>query len=111
MESRRKFVLGQVSTAVALCVLVVPVLAAELLGTVKSVDAKNSKFVVTGKDGKDVTVTVNGSTVYENPNGKPSKKLQLSRLNPGGSIKVIHDDGIASKVFLKKGTLKPKDAN
>ena len=35
---RRSFVLGLVSAAVALGVLVVPVLAAELLGTVKSVD-------------------------------------------------------------------------
>jgi hypothetical protein len=110
MHSRRKFVLGLVSAAVALCVLVVPVLAAELLGTVKSVDADNSKFVVTA-DGKDVTVTVNASTVYENAKGKENKKFQLTRLNPGGSVKVTHEGGTASKVVLEKGAVKKKDAN
>jgi hypothetical protein len=99
------------SAAVALCVLVVPVLAAELLGTVKSVDADNNKFVVTGEDGKDVTVTVNSSTTYENAKGKENKKFSLTRLNPGGSVKVIHEGGTASKVVLNKGAVKKKDAN
>ena len=111
MQSRRKFLLGLVSAAVALCVLVVPVLAAELLGTVKSVDPDKSMFVVTGDDGKDVTVTVNGSTVYENAKGKENKKFQLTRLNTGGHVKVTHEGGTASKVVLEKGAVKKKDAN
>jgi len=53
-------------------------------GPSRSVDADNSKFVVTGSDGKDVTVTVNASTVYENAKGKENKKFQLTRLNTGG---------------------------
>jgi hypothetical protein len=111
MQSRRSFVLGLVSSAVALCVLVVPVLAAELLGTVKSVDPNNKKFVVTAEDGKELTVTVNASTVYEYANGKENKKFQLTRLNPGGSVKVIHEGGTASRVVLNKKSLKKKDAN
>jgi hypothetical protein len=76
---RRSFVLGLVCFAVALGVLVVPVLAAELLGTIKSVDADNNKFVVTSVDGKDVTVTATNATEYENAKGKASKKFQLTR--------------------------------
>jgi hypothetical protein len=110
MRSRRSFVVGLVSSAMALCVLVVPVLAAELLGTIKSVDADNNQFVVTSQAGKDVKVTVNASTVYENPNGKVSKKLPLIRLNQGGPIKVIHENGTALRLILKKGSLKQKDA-
>jgi hypothetical protein len=112
MRSRRSFLLGLSAAAVALCVLVVPVLAAELLGTVKSVDVDKSTFVVTGDDGKDTTVTVNGSTVYENAKtGKESKKFTLNRLNPGGSVTVTHEGGTASKVRLGKGATKKKDAN
>jgi ABC-type lipoprotein release transport system permease subunit len=108
---RRSFVLGLVCSAVALGVLVVPVLAAELLGTIKSVDADNNKFVVTSVDGKDVTVTVTHATEYENAKGKVSKKSQLTRLNPGGNVKVIHEDGTASRVILNKGAVKKKDTN
>ena len=109
MLSRRSFVLGLASATVALCVLVVPVLAAELLGTVKSVDAGSNKFVVTSEDGKDVTVTVNSSTTYESAKGKENKKFTLDRLNPGGSVAVTHEGGTASKVILKKGATKKKD--
>src|SRR5262249_34706824 len=103
------FVLSLASITVALCVLVVPVLAAELLGTVKSVDADNNKFVVTA-DGKDVTVTVNASTTYESAKGKEVKKFTLDRLNTGGEVAVTHEGGVASKVVLKKGAAKKKDA-
>jgi hypothetical protein len=108
---RRSLVLRLACSAVALCVLVVPVLAAELLGTVKSIDPSNNKFVVTSVDGKDITVTVTSATEYENAKGKVSKKFQLNRLNPGGSVKVIHEDGTASRVILNKGAVKKKDAN
>jgi hypothetical protein len=110
MVSRRSFVLGLASGLVALCVLVVPVLAAELLGTIKSVDADNNKFVVTSSEGKDVTVTVNGSTSYENAKGKEVKKA-LNRMATGGEVVVTHEDGVASKVILKKGAIKKKNAN
>jgi hypothetical protein len=109
MLSRRSFVLGLASGLVALCVLVVPVLAAELLGTIKSVDADNNKFVVTSSDDKDVTVTVNSSTTYENAKGKEVKKA-LGRMATGGEVVVTHEGGVASKVVLKKGAVKKKDA-
>jgi hypothetical protein len=108
MRTRRSFVLGLATAAVALCVLVVPVLAAELLGTVKSVDASANKFVVTA-DGKDHTVTVNSSTSYESAKGKEVKKFSLERLNTGGEVAVTHEGGTASKVVLKKGAMKKKD--
>ena len=111
MMSRRSFALGLASGLVALCVLVVPVLAAELLGTIKSVDADHSKFVVTASDAKDVTVTVDSSTSYESAKGKTVKKFSLERLNPGGEVAVTHENGVASKVILKKGAMKKKDAN
>jgi hypothetical protein len=104
-------ILGVVLSAVALGLLGVPALAAELLGTIKSVDADNSKFVVTTQDGKVVTVTVNAATVYENAQGKENRRFQLIRLNLGGSVKVIHEDGKASKVVLHRGAVKKKDAN
>jgi len=108
MKTRRSFLLGLASVTVALCVLVVPVLAAELLGTVKSVDADSNKFVVSA-DGKDVTVTVNASTTYESAKGKEVKKFSLDRLNTGGEVVVTHEGGTASKVVLKKGAMKKKD--
>jgi hypothetical protein len=110
MQVRRKFVLGLVSAAVALCVLVVPVLAAELIGTIKSVDADKNTFVVTA-DGQDVTVTVNGSTVQESDKGKAAKKVNIGRFAIGGPIKVIHENGVASKLITSKGTVKKKGEN
>jgi hypothetical protein len=109
MLSRRSLVLGLATAAVALGVLVAPVLAAELLGTIKSVDAENKKFVVTSEDGKEVTVTVKSETIFENAKGKQNKKFSLDRLNTGGSVAVTHEDGVASKVILKKGAVKKKD--
>src|SRR4051794_7710504 len=109
MKSRRPFVLGLASGLVALCVMVVPVLAAELLGTVKSVDPDKNTLVVTSSDDKDVTVKVNSSTSYENPKGKEVKKFSLDRLSTGGSVAVTHENGVASKVVLKKGAMKKKD--
>src|SRR5262249_44664935 len=51
MRSGRSFVLSLVLVAAASSLLVVPLLAAELLGTIKSVDADKYKFVVTSEDG------------------------------------------------------------
>jgi hypothetical protein len=108
MMSRRSFVLGLASLSVAVCVLVVPVLAAELMGTIKSIDADNESFVVTSDSGKDVTVKTNSSTVFENAKGKEVKK-SLDRMATGGTVEVTHEKGVASKVILKKGAVKKKD--
>ncbi len=108
MQSRRSFVLTLSALAVAFGVLVIPIVAAELLGTVKSVDPAGSSFVVNSDD-KDVTVKVNSDTVYESAKGKVMKKFSLDRLNTGGSVEVTHEKGTASKVVLKKGAVKKKD--
>ena len=80
MMNRRSLILASTSLAFAFGLLVLPALAAELLGTIKSVDADANKFVVTA-DAKDVTVTVNDSTVWESAKGKVQKKSPIARLN------------------------------
>jgi hypothetical protein len=109
MMTRRSLILGMTSAAFALGLLVLPALAAELIGTIKSVDADASKFVVTA-DAKDVEVTVNDATTWESAKGKAVKNA-LKRLNPGGQVEVTHEGGVASKVVLKKGAIKKKAAN
>jgi len=111
MMTRRSLMLGLTAGLMALTVAVLPALAAELLGTVKSVNADASKFVVTTGDDKEVEVTVNETTTYENAKGKVSKKFTLKRLNVGGQVEVTHENGVASKVVLKKGATKKKNAN
>lgn len=109
MLTRRSLILASTSLAFALGLLVLPALAAELIGTIKSVNADANKFVVTA-DAKDVEVTVNDNTTWENAKGKTVKNA-LKRLNPGGQVEVTHEAGTASRVILKKGALKKKDAN
>jgi len=109
MPNRRSFLLGLATLSVASLVLIVPALAAELTGTIKSVDVEAKKIVVTPKDGdKDVDVTVNTETTVENAKGKVVKKFSLDRLKAGGTIDVTHENGVASKVVLKKGAVKKK---
>jgi len=112
MLTRRSVILKSSMALLAVFALVLPVLADELIGTIKSVNADSNKFVVTSSaDNKDVEVKVNDSTVYENAKGKAVKKFALDRLNTGGQVEVTHDNGTASKVILKKGATKKKDAN
>lgn len=104
----RSFVLRGISTAlVALAVAVVPALAEELSGTIKSVDVDAKKIVVTATEGgRDVEITVNNQTVAENAKGKVLKKFNLKRLKTAGKVDVTHENGVASKIVLKKGALK-----
>ncbi len=112
MQTRRSVILKCSMVLLAVFAIVLPVLADELIGTIKSVNADANKFVVTSNaDNKDVEVKVNDSTVYETPKGKTLKKFSLERLNTGGTVEVTHDNGTASKVVLKKGAVKKKDAN
>lgn len=88
---------------VALIVLAVPVLAAELIGSVKSVDADAKKIVVTEKGtDTDVTVTIDDKTTFETAKGKALKKFDLEKLKKGSRLKVIHEDGVASKIILER---------
>jgi hypothetical protein len=111
MQTRRSVILRLSVALLAVFALVLPVLAEELIGTIKSVNADANKFVVTSNaDNKDVEVKVNDATVYESAKGKAMKKFSLDRLNTGGTVEVTHDNGLASKVVLKKGAVKKKDA-
>jgi hypothetical protein len=93
----------------ALFTVVLPALADELIGTIKSVDVDAKKFVVTPKDGGDaVEVTSDEKTTYENAKGKVFKNFMLSRLKEGGKVEVTHEKGVASKVVLQKGAYKKK---
>jgi hypothetical protein len=92
----------------ALAVLVLPALAEELFGTVKSVDADAKKVVVTEK-GTLVTVdvTVTDQTVIETPKGE---RVPLEKLKAGSRVHVTHDDDdVASKIVVR-GQAKKKDA-
>ena len=97
------------ATVVALTVASLPAQAVELFGTVKSVNTDEKTFVVT-EDGtaKDIDVKVSESTTAERANGKAVKNFDLARLKPGTTVAVTHEDGIASKVVLKKGPGKKK---
>lgn len=95
---------------VALGVLAVPVIAAELLGSVKEVDVDARKIVVTEKGtDHDVTVTIDDKTTFETPKGKTLKKFDLAKLKKGARLKITHEDGVASKIVLqRKGAGKKK---
>lgn len=109
MPSRRTVLLRLATVLGAALIVIVPALGAELTGTVKSVDVDAKKIVVTPKEGdKDIDVTVNPGTAVENAKGKVMKKFSLERLKVGGTIDVTHENGVASKIVLKKGAVKKK---
>ena len=111
MQTRRSWIRVLVGGPVALAVLVLPALAEELLGTVKSVDAGAKKVVVTEKGTLvNVEVTVTDRTVIETPQGE---RVPLENLEAGSRVQVTHDeDDVASKIVVrgvaKKGQPKRK---
>ncbi|HEV3167281.1 MAG TPA: hypothetical protein VGZ22_24950 [Isosphaeraceae bacterium] len=111
MNSRRTWMLRLTTVLVAVAVAGGSLLAAELLGTIKSVDVDAKKFVVTEKDSeKDVDVTINDETVIETAKGKTTgKEADLTKvLKKGRTVTVTHEGGIASKIVIKKGAGKKK---
>ena len=99
MQTRRSWVRVLAGGLVALAVLVLPALAEELLGTVKSVDADAKKVVVTEKGTlASVEVTVTGQTVIETPKGEP---VPLEKLKTGSRVHVTHEDDVASKIVVR----------
>src|SRR5262245_43583335 len=106
MLNRRSLLLASTSLAFALGLLVLAAPAAERRGTIQPGDTDARKFVVTA-DAKDVEVSANDDTTWENAKGKAVKNA-LKRLNPGGQVEVTHEGGRASKVVLKKGAIKTK---
>ena len=112
MPTRRAAILKTAMALLAGLVVVLPGLADELIGTVKSVDPAARKLVVTSNaDNKDIDLITTRATVYENSKGKAFPKFSLERLNPGGTVEVTHEKGVASKIVLKKGAFKKKAAN
>jgi len=80
-------------------------LAAELFGTVKSVDPDAKKIVVTAKEsGEDVTVTITDETEWVTPKGTTARKFDLAKFKERAEgkarVKVKHEDGVASKITL-----------
>jgi Cu/Ag efflux protein CusF len=112
MQTRRKFMLAVTTTCVALALTVGTALAAELLATVKSVDTDAKKITVTPKDGgDDVIVTIKEDTEWVSPKGEKIEKYDLTKLKKGRQVEITHENAVASKVILKKGAGKKKDAN
>ncbi len=112
MQTRRKFMLAATTVCVALALTVGTAIAAELLGTVKSVDTDAKKVTVTPKDGgDDVVVTIKEDTEWHNKKGKIDN-YDLSKLKKGAQVEITHENAVASKVVIKKGGAgKKKDTN
>jgi biopolymer transport protein ExbD len=71
--------------------------AATLEGTIKKVDADKSTVVVTDKDKKDTTVTLNKDAKIT----LDGKEAKIADLAAGQTVTVTHDDTKASKVEAK----------
>jgi hypothetical protein len=110
LVTRRKFTLAVTTLFMTLALTVGSVLAAELFGTVKSVDTDAKKITVIPKDGgDDVVVTVKDDTEFVNPNGKTAKNYDLAKLKKGRQVEITHEDKVASKIVFKKGAGKKKE--
>lgn len=110
LVTRRKFTLAVATMFATLALTVGSVLAAELLGTVKSVDADAKKITVTPKDGgDDVVVTVKDDTEWYNAKGKKYDNYDLAKAKKGMLLEITHENAVASKVVVKKGAGKKKE--
>ncbi len=90
----------------ALSVVCVPVLADELRGTVKSIDAGNGQMVVHDEQAqREVVVSVNQFTTLKADD--PSLK-SFRDLKPGAHVAIL-DTVTASKVTVQDSRLKPTD--
>src|ERR1700744_3762259 len=101
--TRRKFALALTTAVVSLALTVGAALAAELLGTVKSVDTDAKKITVTPKEGDDVVVTIKDDTEWYTGKGKKIDNYDLAKAKKGMLLEVTHENGVASKVTIKKG--------
>ncbi len=107
-KTRRSLLASVLAAGFTLVLTVGTALAAELMGTIKSVDIDGKKIAVTEKDtDKDVDVTVTDDTEWVTK--KKSGKIDLAKVKKGTIVEVIHEDAKASKITVKKGAPK-KDA-
>jgi hypothetical protein len=110
-QTRRSMMTAVFAAFASLALTLGTALAAELLGTVKSVDADAKKIVVTEKDtDKDVDVTIKDDTEWENAKGKKLENYDLAKVKKGFRLKITHEGGTASKVVIEKGAAKKKAA-
>jgi biopolymer transport protein ExbD len=86
-----------VASLVVLVLVAGFVSAATLDGTIKKVDGEKSTLVVTGKDNKDVTVTV----IKDAKITLDGKAAKLADLKEGMTVKVTHEDNKATEVDAK----------
>lgn len=108
MRTRLTFLMMLTGGLTAALILAIPALADELLWRVKDVDASTKKIVVVEKGtNKDVDVAINDQTVIELPSGKTPKKFDIEKLKKR-RVAVTHENGVASKIVIKKGAPKAK---
>ena len=112
MMNRRGFVLSLTTGLVALVLVVGTVLADELLGTIIKVDADAKVLVVVPKDSdKEIKIKVTDKT--EQVTKKGTQKVDFTKLEKGVekaidagrkgiSVKITHEDGVASKIEYAK---------
>ena len=113
-KTRRSLLASVLAASFALVVTVGTALAAELMGTIKSVDVEGKKIVVTEKEtDKDVTVTVTDDTewVTKKKGETKTSKIDLTKVKKGTVVEVIHEDAKASKITVKKNAPKKEAAS
>jgi len=104
-KTRRSLLASVLAAAFTLTVTVGTALAAELMGTIKTIDVNAKKIVVTEKDtDKDVEVTVTDETEWVTK--KKTSKIDLTKVKKGQMVLVTHEDAKASKIELKKNVPK-----
>lgn len=111
MTAPRRHPIRLIAPLAVLLGLAAPGLAAELTGSIKSVDPEANKIVVTAAEtGEEVELSVNGSTEWVNAKGKAVKKFDLAKLKekkPGKLlVKVEHEQGTASRVTMQASNKK-----
>ena len=101
--SRTFTVLTVLALALILCVAGPAIAAETAKGKIKSVDADKNTFVVTDKDGKDWTFTMDAAAKIQLNN----KESKINDLKAGDEVEVTYDkDGdklVCKEVKAKRG--------
>jgi hypothetical protein len=117
MKNRRGLLLTLTVGIVAMGLVVASVIADELLGVMTKVDAEGKKITVIEKDTeKEVVITINDDTVQisKKKGETVEAKVDLDKLDErlkkvqekglkGITLKVVHEKGVASKIFISRG--------
>jgi hypothetical protein len=110
MKNRPRSLMILACAAMALGVMIAPVLADELMGRITKVNADSKTITVIEKDtDKLVDVKVNDDTVFLTKNGEQKVDLEklengLEKAKQGIPVVVTHEKGVASKIkYAGKG--------